>query len=133
MSVTRTEADVLVARQAVYDPSLKVVAYELLVQRPDGSSAAEEADASSSISEIGLSLAAGELAYIPVTRTFLLEGFATALPADRVMLVVGAELELDRAALDAIQELVAGGYRFALVDYQQGGPLDSLLPLARVV
>jgi EAL and modified HD-GYP domain-containing signal transduction protein len=133
MPATRTQTEVLVARQAVYDPSLKVVAYELLVQRPDGSSAVEEADASSSISEIGLSLAAGELAYIPVTRAFLLEGFATALPADRVMLMVSTDLGLDRTVLDAIQDLVAGGYRFALAGYEQGGPLEPLLPLARVV
>lgn len=133
MPAARTQTDVLVARQAVYDPGLKVVAYELLIQRPDGSSAAEEADASHSISEIGLSLVVGQPAYIPVTRGFLLEGFATAMPADRIVLVVGPELQLDRAALDAIEELVAGGYRFALVDYERGGPLEPLLPLAHVV
>ena len=60
---TRTATDVLIARQPVYDLALRVVAYELLVQRRDGSSAAEEAEASSTISEIGLNLVAGHPAY----------------------------------------------------------------------
>jgi EAL and modified HD-GYP domain-containing signal transduction protein len=131
MPTARTAPDVLVARQPVYDPRLNVVAYELLVQRPDGSSG--EADASNAISEIGLSLVVGELAYIPVTRGFLLEGFATAVPADRVILVVGPDLQLDGAVREAIEELVAGGYKLALVEYEQGGALEPLLPLARVV
>jgi EAL and modified HD-GYP domain-containing signal transduction protein len=129
----RTATDVLVARQPVYDPNLKVVAYELLVQRGDGSNAAQEADASSTISEIGLNLVVGHPAYIPVTRAFLLEGFATALPAARVVLAVQPDLQLDQPALDAVRELVAGGYRLALMDYERDGSLEPLLPLAHVV
>jgi EAL and modified HD-GYP domain-containing signal transduction protein len=129
MSTVRTASDVLVARQPVYDPSLKVVAYELLVQG-DG---AADAEASSTISEIGLNLVVGHPAYIPVTRGFLLEGFANALPCDRVVLAVGPDLQLDRAARDCVQELVASGYRLALMDYERDGPLEPLLPLAHVV
>jgi EAL and modified HD-GYP domain-containing signal transduction protein len=129
VSPLRTTNDVLVARQPVYDPNLKVVAYELLVQGDD----AADAEASSTIAEIGLSLVVGHPAYIPVTRGFLLEGFARALPSDRVVLAVGADLHLDRAALDAVRELVADGYRLALMDYSRDGSLEPLLPLAHVV
>jgi EAL and modified HD-GYP domain-containing signal transduction protein len=129
----RPATDVLVARQPVYDPNLKVVAYELLVQRSDGSTATEEADASHTISEIGLNLVVGHPAYIPVTRDFLLEGYATALPPGRVVLAVCRDLQLDRAARDAIEELVSGGYQLALMDYEHGTGLDHLLPLAHVV
>src|SRR3954453_16480456 len=118
--------DVFVARQPVYDPTLRVVAYELLVQ------GADEADPAA-ISEFGLNIVAGHPAYIPVTRSFLLEGFTRALPADRVVLAVSPELQLDRAALDAVRELVAGGYRLALMDYSREGALEPLLPLAHVV
>jgi len=128
-SSSRTATDALVARQPVYDPTLKVVAYELLVQGGD----AADTDASSTISEIGLNLVVGHPACIPVTRGTLLEGFATALPADRVVLAVSSDLQLDRAALDAIRELVADGYRLALMDYERDGPLEPLLPLAHVV
>lgn len=129
MSTVQTAHDVLVARQPVYDPSLNVVAYELLVQGGD----AADADASSTISEIGLNLVVGHPAYIPVTRGWLLEGFARALPCDRVVLAVSLDLQLDRAALDAVRGLVADGYRVALLDYEQGGVLEPLLPLAHVV
>jgi EAL and modified HD-GYP domain-containing signal transduction protein len=118
--------DVLVARQPVYDPTLKVVAYELLLQ------GADTADAGT-ISELGLNIVAGHPAYIPITRSFLLEGFTQALPADRVVLAVFPGLHLDRAALDSLRELVAGGYRLALMDYARDGVLEPLLPLAHVV
>jgi c-di-GMP phosphodiesterase len=129
----RATTDVLIARQPVYDPNLRVVAYELLVQRGDGSAAAAEADASSTISEIGLSLVMGQPAYIPVSRAFLLEGYATTLPPDRVVLAIRPDANVDRASRDAIADLVADGYRIALFDYVAGGPLEPLLPLAHVV
>ena len=68
-----------------------MVAYELLVQRRDGSFYAEDADASATISEIGLNLVTGHPAYIPLHAALLLEGYVTALPADRVVLVIGPD------------------------------------------
>ena len=133
MATASSATDVLIARQPVYDPGLRVVAYELLVQRRDGSSAAEEAEASSTISEIGLNLVSGHPAYVPVSRAFLLEGYATALPAERAMLEVGPDLHLDRAAQQTIEELVAAGYRLVLVDVVPGSDAEKLLPLASVV
>jgi EAL and modified HD-GYP domain-containing signal transduction protein len=132
MNPTTATTDVLLARQPIYDEALRVVAYELLAQRPDGSPAAEEADAAS-ITELGLNLVMGQPAYIPLSRAFLLQGHANALPSDRVVLQVGPELLLDRAALDGLQELARSGYRLALVDFESGGPLEELLPLASVV
>jgi c-di-GMP phosphodiesterase len=114
--------DVFVARQPVYDPRLRVVGYELLVQ----------GDEAGAISELGLSLVAGHPAYIPLTRSFLLEGFAAALPADRAVLCTGADLELDPAARGAIEDLVADGYKLALMDFEAGGASEPLLPLASV-
>ena len=116
--------NVFVARQPVYDPSLRVVAYELLV---------EGADEPSAISEVGLNLVVGHPAYIPVTRAFLLEGFAATLPAERVVLAVGGGLQVDPAERTAIEELVAEGYKLALLDFEPGGPCEALLPLASVV
>jgi EAL and modified HD-GYP domain-containing signal transduction protein len=134
MSLSRpTTPDVLLARQPIYDRGMRVAAYELLVQRRDGSSAAEEADASATISEIGLNLAMDRPAHVPVTRAFLLEGHAEALPPERVVLSVGAELQLDRAARDAITELAAAGYPVAIAGYECTGQLDELLPLACVI
>jgi len=133
VTTVRSATDVLIARQPVYDPALRVVAYELLVQRRDGSSAGDDADASSTISEIGLNLVTGHPAYIPVSRGLLLEGYITALPSDRVVLEVGPDLGLDKAAQSCIEELVAGGYQLALVDLEPDAPAERLLPFAHIV
>jgi c-di-GMP phosphodiesterase len=134
LSIARAATDVLIARQPVYDLALRVVAYELLIQRRDGSSAAEEADASSTISEIGLNLVAGHPAYIPVSRAFLLEGYATALASEHAVLLVGPDLVLDRAAETTIEELVAAGYKLALAGVEpDGAAAEKLLPLAHIV
>ena len=133
MTSVRTATDVLIARQPVYDPALRVVAYELLVQHRDGSSAGEDADASSTISEIGLNLVTGHPAYIPVSRGLLLEGYITALPADRVVLVVGPDVTLDRAAQTALEELVGAGYPLALMDLEPDATAERLLPFAQIV
>src|SRR5437763_955306 len=114
---------VSVARQPVYDPSLRVVAYELLV---------EGAEEPSAISEVGLNLVVGHPAYIPLTRAFLLEGFAATLPAERVVMGAGRDLEVDPPVRGAIEDLVADGYKLALMDFEPGGPCEPLLPLASV-
>src|SRR3954451_10548732 len=121
--VSTAPSDVFVARQPVYDPRPRVVAYDLLLQA---------ADAAGAISELGLSLVAGQPAYIPVTRSFLLEGFAAALPAERAVLCVGPRLELDPAARGAIEDRVADGNKLALMDSYRGTPAEPLLPLASV-
>lgn len=130
---TTAATDLLIARQPVHDRQLRVVAYELLVQRRDGSEVAEEADASATISELGLSLVMGRHAYIPVTRSFLLEGFATALPAERVVLKIGPEVHLDFAALATIRELAGAGYPILLDRFEGGGDSERLLDLATIV
>jgi EAL and modified HD-GYP domain-containing signal transduction protein len=132
-SLTRAATDVLIARQPVYDPGLRVVAYELLVQRRDGSDPGADADAASTISEIGLNLVTGHPAYVRLSRGLLLEGFITALPPDRVVLEVGPELTLDKAAQEKLQELVRSGYEIALVDLEPGAEAEQLLPAASVV
>jgi EAL and modified HD-GYP domain-containing signal transduction protein len=112
---------------------MRVVAYELLIQRRDGASVAEEAEASSTISEIGLNLVAGHPAYVPVTRAFLLEGYVTTLPSERAFLEVGPDLHIDRAAQECLEELVASGYKLVLVDIEPDSPAEKLVPLASVV
>ena len=109
--------DVLVARQPIYDSALHVVAYELLLQHGDGATA-----------ELGLNLVGGQLAYIPVSRAFLVEGFARALPADRVMLKVPRALELDQEVLDELDALRCDGYRLVVE-----GAREPLLDAATVI
>ncbi|GAC1316043.1 MAG: EAL domain-containing protein [Thermoleophilaceae bacterium] len=133
MSPIQTDTRLLVARQPVYDSRLRVVAYELIVQHSDGSPPADDADVSTVISELGLSLVMGQPAHIPVSRSFLLEGFARALPAGRVMLRVSADLQLDRSALAALRELSSAGYPLVLDRFSRGTPAEGLLDVASVV
>jgi EAL and modified HD-GYP domain-containing signal transduction protein len=133
MSIARAATDVLIARQPIYDTALRVVAYELLVQHRDGSDVGDDADTASTISEIGLNLVAGHAAHIPLSRGLLLEGHIRALPADHVVLQAAPSLLLDRAAQSAVEELVASGYRLAVVDVVPGDPGEGLLPLAHVI
>jgi EAL and modified HD-GYP domain-containing signal transduction protein len=133
MSATRAATDILIARQPVYDTALRVVAYELLVQRRDGTAADDMADEAGTISELGLNLVTGHPAYIRISRGLLLEGYVTALPNDRVLLEVGPELELDKPALAALDELLDAGYELALVDLDPGAAAEALLPRASVV
>jgi len=133
MTPPRAATDVLIARQPVYDTALRVVAYELLVQRRDGSDPGQDADASSTLSEIGLNLVTGHPAYVRVTRGLLLEGHVTALPGDRVVLEVGPELGVDKVVRSTIEELVGEGYELALVDLEPGAAAERLLPYARIV
>jgi c-di-GMP phosphodiesterase len=133
MSIARAATDVLIARQPIYDTALRVVAYELLVQHRDGSDVGDDADAASTISEIGLNLVAGHPAHVPLSRGLLLEGHIRALPADHVVLQAAPSLLLDRAAQSAVEELVASGYRLAVVDIEAGEEGESLLPFAQVI
>jgi EAL and modified HD-GYP domain-containing signal transduction protein len=46
------------------------------------------------------------------------------------VLCVGSKLDVDVPARGAIEELVADGYKLALMDFEPGGPVEPLLPLA---
>src|SRR3954452_8119985 len=100
-----SSSDVLVARQPIYDGAMNVVAYELLV-RSEGAAAVT----SSTITDVGLNLVAGHLAYVNLSRDFLLEGYAAALPADRVVLEVDPAISPDERVAGALEALVRDGY-----------------------
>ena len=129
MATTLPSSELLLVRQPIHDSALRVAAYELVNQR-DGSS---EQESSSVISELGLSLTAGQLAYIPASRPFLVDGYALALPADRVVLKVRGDVGLDELGTSALRELVGRGYSLALDSFVVGGPAQHLLELADVV
>lgn len=127
-------ADVLVARQPIYDRALTVAAYKLLVQQRGGDATRdEEAATSSTIAELGLNLVMGHPAYIKVSRTFLLEGYARALPSDRVVFEISPDISLDPVIAETIRELVADGFPIALDGFVFGGSLHELVDVASVV
>jgi len=117
-----SRSEVILARQAILDTALAVHGYELL-HRSVGKTAACFADADAASAEvittgftdIGMSrLVDRGLAYINVTRDFLLSRDPMALPAERVALEFPGDTDPDREFLDALAEYRADGYRLVM-------------------
>ncbi len=129
------------ARQPIFDHEKSVVGYELLHRGGflpkanfDDAEAATAHVALSALTEVGLDVLVGDdVAWINVTREFLLHGLAGSLPAERVVLELLEHQLVDRQLLDVIADLRASGYRFALDDFvfEQGS--EQLLELVEFV
>ena len=129
--------DVFVARQPIFDRSLKVFGYELLFRHADSNEAHVE-DGDIATSELILNaftaidfdeLVGTHRAFINMTRSFLLRERQVALPADRVVLEVLEDSQPDPALIDALQNWKRCGYQIALDDFILQ---ESLLPLVAV-
>lgn len=111
-------ADIAIARQPIHDRHLRVVGYELLFRGTPGL-ADEERAASAVIVEtltgVGLRAVAGRRpAHVPVSRRFLLDGHALALPAHRVVLEVRDPDPADAALAATLGSLADRDYAIAL-------------------
>ena len=115
-----------IVRQPIYDAQVKVVGYELIV---DG---ADEA-AAGTVAQIGMNLVAGGAAWVPLSRGFLFGGHADALPPDRVVFQIAADLAGDPQALAAVGRLKAVGYRLAIDSFSGGDDVMPLLGMADAV
>ena len=124
--------DIFIARQPIYDLDLRVEAYELLFRAGDGSRAdVEDADAATSIvllnafAEIGLEAIVGDrLAFINVSRRFLLEQYAMPLPTDRVVLELLEDAVVDEQLTALMARLATSQYTIALDDFTYHPSLD---------
>ena len=130
-----------VARQPILDAQLRVVGYELLVRRP-GARPAQVVDSQAATSnvivdsfmEIGLDELVGEhLAYLNVSREFLMSVRPLPLPPDRVVIELLENQVIDEELLTVLRELVADGFTIALDDFRYTPEAEPLLDLARIV
>src|SRR5262249_41945924 len=110
--------EVLVSRQAIYNPQLDVIAYTLCFhsgERHDYQLTAIGLLASSL--ELGLEALVGpKRVFLPLTRGFVLMGYGTAFPPEQVVLVLPAALTEDEELLEVLHEVSAQGYAIALAD-----------------
>jgi EAL and modified HD-GYP domain-containing signal transduction protein len=112
-------AEVLLARQPIFDADLKVHGYELLYRSIGQDSAAfDDADVASaevitsSFMDIGLNrIVENKLAYINVSQEFLTSREPKALPVDRVALEFPGEGPFDDEFLSLLDEYRADGFR----------------------
>ena len=128
-----SSAGVFVARQPIYDRSMRVAAYKLLLKHTIGGSREEEAATSGTVAELGLNLVMGHPAHIRVSRRFVLEGHARALPADRVVLELLERNEIDDEYVERARALAAAGYQLALDDFTWDERIVPLLESATYV
>ena len=135
-------SSVYVARQPIFDRHTRLVGYELLFRTGDEQGQAviaDHDDATSSVvlntlTELTLERVVGpHPAWINVTRKFVLDGLADALPAKRVTLELLENQEIDDLLLAALARLRERGYTIALDDFTVDKSREPLLPLADVV
>lgn len=132
---------ILLARQAIFDTSLRVVAYELLY-RCEGTEVAnvrngDEATSHvmmTAVSEVGLQRLVGDAtAFVNVTRDFIVGRLPIVLPRARLVLEILETVEPEPEVVDALRALGAQGYRIALDDFEFEERKIPLLEVAHVV
>jgi len=140
MSPPRPE--VLVARQPIYDPSMAVVAYELLYRASPSSRAAQVADPggatleviTGAALEIGLDRLAGGLpVHVNFPQELLVKVPDLPLQAGRVVIEVLEDVRATPEVVQGIRTLRARGHRIALDDYAPQTSDPRLLEVADVV
>jgi EAL and modified HD-GYP domain-containing signal transduction protein len=135
-------AKVLVARQAIYDASQNVVAYELLYRRCSDSTAADVIDGrqatlqviTNAVLEIGLDQLAGDVpVHINYPQELLVECAALPVPPQRVVIEVLESVRGDTAVLKGISAMRTRGHRIALDDFSLQASDPALLDVADIV
>src|SRR4029450_2166405 len=110
--------EVLVSRQAIYNPQLDVIAYTLCFH--NGEMRDYQATAQgllTSFLELGLEALVGpKRVFLPLTRGFVLMGYGTVFPPEQVVLVLPAALTGDEELLEVLHWVSAQGDASALAD-----------------
>jgi EAL and modified HD-GYP domain-containing signal transduction protein len=133
--------DVFVGRQPIYDRQLDVYAYELLFRSGEGNQArVMDGDQATSqvilntFMEIGLETIVGpKLAFINLTRDFILQDYSFVFPAGRVVMEVLEDIPVDTELLNAVRRLSTQGYLIALDDFIYHERLQPLVELADII
>lgn len=131
----------LVARQPICGLNQRTYGYELLFRRSGEAHAViengEQATAHviiNSFMEIGLDRLVGDaLAFINVTRDFVVGDHCRALPRERVVLEILEDTIPGEAILRVMSEMRTAGYTFAMDDYAFQDSLRPLLSLCDIV
>lgn len=130
-----------VARQPILDRNGSLLGYELLFREPNCESAGvlDDRAATSTVIldglfDVGLLDLVGEnVAYVNVSRDFLLSVRPPPLPATRVVLELLEDQVVDDALLGVLDELVAAGFTIALDDFRLTPATERLIRYARII
>ena len=130
---------ILLARQPIYDTSMRITAYELLF-RPadqttmgiwDGDKATSQVILNA-FTEVGIETVTGSLpAFINFTRKWLLN--PPLFDPEQVVIEVLEDVEIDDEVTQAIVDLAAQGYKIALDDFIFDEKYIPILRVASIV
>ena len=130
-----------VGRQPIYRDGVEVFAYELLSRNSELNRAAftdgDKATADvllNTFIEIGLDRVVGpNLAFVNVTRNFILSDYCQSLPKDRVVLEIVGDTLIDKPLVDALSQLSRAGYSIALDNFVYSQQLRPLVEITDIV
>ncbi len=134
-------SDIYIARQPIYDRDLNVYAYELLFRDNEinraGITDGDQATADvivNTFMEIGLNNIVGDrLAFINLTRSFIVDERPISLPKDRVVLELLEDIHPDEEVIEAARRFVNQGYLLALDDFIFNEALRPLVEIASII
>jgi c-di-GMP phosphodiesterase len=117
-------AELLVGRQPIFNRTMELYAYELLYRSGDGNRAVfNDADQATTqvilnaLVEMGLeSIVGSAMAFINLTRNYLVGKFPILLPANRVVIEILETVDSDPELINAVSELRKSGFTLALDD-----------------
>ncbi len=133
--------DIFIARQPIYNRTQHVLGYELLY-RSDAENRAKlpEGDVATSqtllnaFTEIGTdSLVGSRLAFINLSRGFLVGTYPLPLPNDRVVIEVLESVDIDEELIGSIERLAKQGYTIALDNFVYREAVLPLLALVHII
>lgn len=133
--------EIFVGRQPIYNRQLKVVGYELLFRSyeadhaefVDGDRATSQVILNT-FTEIGVERLVGHgLAFINLTRNFILGKYPPPLAKHRVVLEILENTPVDQELITALRLLSARGYQIALDDVVDPHDVAPLLDIANFV
>ncbi len=138
---TQAKQDIFVGRQPIYGRRLELYAYELLYRGSDVDYADfSEGDRATSqvllntFTEFGLErIVGGHLAFINLTRGFIVGEYPLPVPRTQVVLEVLEEVPADEEVLAGLQDLRRRGFKIALDDFDCHPERAPLLALADIV
>jgi EAL and modified HD-GYP domain-containing signal transduction protein len=133
--------EAFVARQSIFDRNLDVFGYELLFRSGhnnyyDGldENISTSSVISNSLSVIGMeNLTGNKRAFINFPYEMLINGTATTLPKESVVIEILENVYPDRDIISACKKLKQLGYILALDDFVLNPELDSLIELADII
>ena len=134
--------DIAIARQPIYDKSLKVYAYELLYRNSSNKNSCDEEDGDFATASViaGAFISCGfesltdkKMGFVNFTDTFLSIDNIKALPAKHLGIEIHETSEVSPEAISSCKELYELGYTLILDDYILGGPGDEIVQYTKII